>query len=242
MPPRRVAKRRRTGYGNVSLAQNNPSSRVAPYVRGQGGIRNYAPLRTGGFYGPKLNARELKVIDTAAATYQCDTGGTIALISGVTTGTDFTNRIGRKIIIKSIQLRGLVLPEDDETSNTIARVMLVHDLQTNAALPNITDVLDTNNANSFMNLSNRDRFRVLMDKIMPMGRVSTGVGVVFSNGKNTYIVNKYKKVRIEEIFSGTTNAIGSIASGSVYILTTGLSAAGSGAKFVAQARIRFEDP
>jgi len=70
-----------------------------------------APLRTGGFYGlwNGRRADELKTIDSTATT-DIPTAGLVNTISGVAAGTDYNNRIGRKIMMKSLLFRFALSP------------------------------------------------------------------------------------------------------------------------------------
>ena len=170
-----------------------------------------APPRTGGFFG--VTARrtdEKKVIDTAPASYACDTTGSVTLLDGVATGTDYTQRIGRKILLKSLYITGYVAPPGATTvGSNIARIILVYDSQTNGAAPIITDVLNSANAADQLNLNNRDRFKVLMDKRMALGEINTVATQSYSANPSVYNVKKFIRLNHDVQYSGTTNAIGS---------------------------------
>lgn len=228
----RSAKRSRKGKG----------PKKAPVVT----ITGAMPTANRGFrpgYGTRGGAKELKVIDTSEAVYQCDTTGSITLISGVATGTDYQARVGRVVDLKSIQVRGFVYPAvNTGTIDNLARVMIVHDRNPNgAALPTIATILDAVLATAFNNLTNRDRYRVLMDKFIFVGRRQNTATQAFSSNCGTFI-NKYKKVNIRSVFGGTTAAIGSIQEGAIYLVTVGEAAAGVGSAFQATCRVRFTDP
>jgi len=202
-----------------------------------------APPRTGGFFGvaTRRSRDERKVIDVDPATYGANTTGTVTLLNGVATGTDFTDRIGRKIIMKSLYIRGVCKPEDDNIANTLARVLIVYDMQSNGAAPVVTDVLKSATSASQLNMNNRDRFKVLMDKQYAVGKVLDTATQAFAGSPTIHQLKKYKRLNLEVLFNGTTNVIGSIATGSVYMITIGNQAAGLGAEFLVSTRIRFID-
>jgi len=206
-------------------------------------MNSIAPPRTGGFWGVNVRRKteERKVIDVAPGTLVADTTGTITALNLVATGTDFTNRIGRKILMRSIYIRYRVNNFDNTTVNNCSRVILVYDMQTNGALPAITDVLDTIHAESQVNLNNRDRFRIIWDKIHAIGQFDTTATQAIAGSPTIHVGKKYKKLRLETIFSGTTAAIGSIATGGLYLITVGDAAANAGGLFTLSTRIRFED-
>jgi len=198
-----------------------------------------APLATRGFYGPSFRSpAELKVIDTAQATYELSTTPTITLLNGVAQGTEFNTRIGRKITMKSIQIRGYAAIVDSPASGSLNRVMLIYDTQPNGALPAASDVLNANTATSMLNLNNRDRFKVLMDKQFALGFYSAGN--IASNA--SFNLKKFKKLNHDVIFSGSTNLIGVMTSGVIFLLTVGTGVTGTATnKLVASFRIRFSD-
>jgi len=180
------------------------------------------------------------VVDVALANYALDTTGTVALLNGVATGTDFTNRIGRKVCWKSIVITGVCESTNATAAVNLGRVMIIYDSQPNGALPVGTDVLLTASALSPMNLNNRDRFRVIMDKYLTFGIEERGAGTSVAD-KTVNMVHKYKKITYETIFDGTAATIADIQSGSIFILTVGTTAAALGHIMSAQIRLRFTD-
>ena len=73
-----------------------------------------------------------------------------------------------------------------------------------------------------MNLNNRDRFKVLVDKKGQLGSYLTSAGgTIISGAPQNAWWAKYKKCNLETVFSGTTNAIGSMATGAIYICYIG---------------------
>ena len=120
-----------------------------------------------------LGLMEKKVVETASASYACDTTGSVTLVNGMAQGSDFTNRIGRKYTNVAVQLEGYLGPQDSNVGTTKCRIMLIYDAQPNGALPAITDVLTASTSNAFMNLNNRDRFKVLCDENYTLGQSTT---------------------------------------------------------------------
>jgi len=184
--------------------------------------------RTGGFYGNYKqfarggpnSGRELKFIDTEIVGQPIVAAGTITLLNGVSQGTDFTQRIGRKTIIKSvlwncgIRPAGLTGPEGD-----FARLLVVYDTQTNSgSAPSATDILAVSDPFSPMNLNNRDRFHVLMDKKVAMQPVQYTTGALTTGAPRNIYVSKYKKCHKEIIYSGTGGTVGSIQTGAIWLL------------------------
>lgn len=206
--------------------------------------RSVAPLRTGGFWGvSQRRQQELKVLDSNAAGFgsACDTTGAVTLINGIATGTDFNARIGRKIVMKSLYMRGWFRNVDLTCSDSAIRIVAVYDAQTNGAAPTWSDVFTTSDPLAHINLNNRDRFKILYDKSTTLGGISNAATQAFSTSGSHGQIKKYLKLNHEVIFSGTGATVGSIASGSIYILTLGTAAPNDGGYVTISTRIRFVD-
>lgn len=179
-------------------------------------------------------------MDTALASYALDSTGSVTLLNGVATGTDFTNRIGRKVCWKSVLIQGFTQPQDTTVGETLGRIMLVYDTQPNGALPAITDVLLNNDPTSPMQLNNRDRFKIIWDKRVVNGVYNTTATMAVGD-MTIREVRKYKKVNLDTIFDGITAAIADVQSGSIFLLTIGNNAAANGYNLRCTIRCRFVD-
>lgn len=205
--------------------------------------RTMAPPRTGGFWGvrQRIGSRELKSVDVDVATYVADTTGTVTLLNGVAAGTDFTDRIGRKIVMKSLYVSGILKNVDSISGPALCRLLIVYDNQANGAAPVITDVIKTINGVAMINLNNRDRFRIVYDKKYALGGLDNTATQAYSTGSGQFHIKLFRKLNLETLFSGTTAAIGSFATGSLYMLTCSDQAAGAGGIFKLCTRVRFID-
>lgn len=184
---------------------------------------------------------ERKVVDTASASYACDTTGSVTLVNGMAQGSDFTNRIGRKYTNVAVQLEGFLGPQDSNVGTTKCRIMLIYDAQPNGALPVITDVLTASTSNAFMNLNNRDRFKVLCDENYTLSAIDNTASQAFAGSPTAQNISVYKKINLETICDGTTAAIGDVQTGSIFLLTIGSAATGLAFNFVGAVRTRFID-
>jgi len=115
--------------------------------------------RVGGYSFTNVGGKEYNFVDTTV-NQECDTTGAVTLLNGVAAGTSASQRIGRKINIRSIAMN-LRLVAKATTTISDCRIVLVWDTQTNAAAPAITDIYDAINATSMRNISNGSRFRIL---------------------------------------------------------------------------------
>lgn len=213
--------------------------------------RSYAgsmvPLRSGG-YTP--NTVERKVSDIDTGTVQVNTTGSISLLCCPTLGSDMTNRIGRKILMKSVYVRGFVRIDTINVPGTIlqqlCRMVLLVDMQPNGALPAVTDILKEASPVSQLNLNNRDRFKILCDKewiFDHQNLVNTAGASYATAGRSVGIVKKYKKLNIETIFNGVNGGtIADITSGALLMLWIGSNVAGTtDSNAVLSTRVRYND-
>ena len=165
------------------------------------GMGNQTPASRG--YGPNYGmvTWEKKAVDTAQSN-NYGTTPAITLLNGIATGTGINGRIGSKVNLTSIQVRVTVsnpISTSDisggpyTSSGQTVRMLIVADLQSNGALPAASDILqvDQNAAVSVvspMNLANRDRFRVIKDKIFNLGPIAYDNADVEFSGTGPQII------------------------------------------------------
>lgn len=202
------------------------------------------PFRVGGFYGASVRSPgERKVVDTALTDSPFSTTGEVTLLNGVATGTDFTNRIGRRVNCVSVQVNGWIGDGGNavnEVDSTMCRIMLVEDFQTNGVQATITDILSNADPTAFMNLNNRERFKVHFDKkftVPPFNSNTTASDGLFCPVPT---IKFFKKINVPVVFEGTAATIGSISSGALYLVVLGSQAATS-LQLNWSARVRFVD-
>lgn len=238
-----AGKRARVYSGPYRNRAPRSSRRTSAYVRSA-----YRPRANGrrypvkGAIAPYGGRKELKYVDTAAASYVCDTTGTVTCLNLIAVGDDNTTRDGRQTTIKSVQLRGIVHPLDTTTNDTYARVMLVWDNANNSgAIATIAQILTAATSLSFPLIDNSNRFTILSDQTFPVGLLNNTATQAVSNSPNDHLVDLYKKINQVTQYSGTTAAIGSIQNGALLMVTLGNQAAGGGAVAQIATRVRFCD-
>lgn len=206
-------------------------------------------------FRPHPSAVEKKVNDLNTATYQCNTTGSITLLANPVLGSDFNNRIGRKVVLKSVYVRGQLkmdwagaggLPATAGIPAQMARFILVCDSQPNGAAPAITDILVEATAESQLNLNNRDRFRIYCDKTFvfdPVINVQTATQAQLCFNRTIYQLKKYKKLDQEMIFNATNGGtIADVTSGALYMVWIGTVASGiADTNAVVSTRVRYVD-
>lgn len=183
-------------------------------------------------------AQESGYVDTALAVYPCDTTGSIALIPTIAQGTSVNQRVGKKVMLKSIQVRGNVYSGTSSTATDCA-IIIVYDKRPTGVLPAITDILDTANSNSFNKDINAGRFKILRRIDFALtGNISAP-----STGNEMKDASDFFKVNLPLVFKASaTGAIADIEEGAVYLVTVGSNAAGATAGNAALGfRTRFLD-
>jgi len=199
-----------------------------------------------GFYGRyrrQAQTAELKFHDLSPADALITQAGTVITSSCllIAQGTGESQRIGRRITIRSIQWRyDLILPFTTSVSNhDIVRIIVYQDKQTNGATASISDVLETDQYQSYYNLANKNRFRILYDR-----RITQNVAAAAGDGStNDTISNAYqgtwnKRVNIPVEYSGTGGALTDLRSNNIGIM---LLSKNGGSILLSKMRIRFSD-
>ncbi len=203
--------------------------------------------RTGGYYGGgrRMLPTELKFHDVDLDDAVIAGPGTITpSINLIAQGATESQRIGRKCVLKSIMWKyRMSLPEVDAAGtfgpSDLVRVIMYLDKQCNGATAAVTDILESDDFQSFNNLANKNRFVKLMDKSYTFNYQaggSDGAGVI-SGAQVDMNETFYHKCNIPLEFDAATGAITEIRSNNIGVLLlsrNGVCAFGS------KIRLRFE--
>lgn len=205
--------------------------------------RDSVPMRPGGFYGVGQRG-ELKSIDVTLVGEPISQTAHVALLNGVATGTDYNARIGRQTKMKSIYLR--VTFEYRTLSGAIGdfiRMLVIYDRQPNGVALTAANVLQGGSYIDPINLDNRDRFSVIADKMMTFNPVQYSTALPSGGNPANKHVKIYKKMNLTTQYSGTGATVGSIQTGSVYIILLGANYAAGNEMIRTDyySRIRFVD-
>lgn len=181
----------------------------------------------------KTPKQELKAFDTAFLGNNFHTiAGVPAfqLLNPVVNGAELYQRVGRKLYMKSLHIRGNIVQTATSTQD-IGRILVVYDSQCNAAAPAIAALLQDSNAGaatnalSEINLTNRARFKILRDKqiIFPSATLAGGVQTnqAFQEQyEHSFSVNEFIKLGgLEAEYNGVNAGnIGDITSGAIFLV------------------------
>lgn len=216
--------------------------------------------------GPRPDGAELKVIDQAQSVVLGinGTGGPTGisswnrlLLTAVVQGTDLTSRVGRKILLKSWYFRCHLATSEVAAASYgagLTRFVCVYDKQANGAAPTISDVLGAGvtgtaapDVTTPINLNNRERFIVLMDKaVYTGGGINTAAGIPsLATERQDVFIKKFKKLDLPVVFNNqNTGTIADTNTGAIHMFvgtTTEATAAPQGPVCEYLSRLRFYD-
>lgn len=204
-----------------------------------------APVATRGF---TRTSPEQKSFDQGILTFSFGSTGDFTQLLFPASGGDINQRVGRKLTIKSIYIKGRVSPEAASTLPTAAdipashaRMIIFVDYQPNGAVPVLTDLINVQSPSAQLNLGNRERFKVLCEKnyiFDPFQRVASYQN---SGGRACHLVKKYCKLNIDQIWSGPTGAITDLKTGAIYMFWISNNVAPQACVFTGTTRVRYID-
>jgi len=244
-PPKRA---RYAGFAG-KVAGVNSSSRVGRALRrSAASIRAMVVpgyTRASGYYGrfsrSSSDDGELKFFDTALA-WDYDTTGEQVVTGGslnaIAQGDAQNNRIGRKCVIKSIQIRGYnyFVPTTTATASALVNMYLVLDTQANGSPPAATDLFEsTQLTTSMLNLSNSNRFRILKRWVVAFNS-NAGATTAYNNVVKPLEFSMKCNIPIE--FSGTTGVTAEVRSNNLSIIA-GAVLQDDKVSFTGTCRLRF---
>lgn len=147
------------------------------------------------------------------------------------------NRIGNKIIIKSIQLKLDFTLGFGPAPADIYHLYLIQDSQCNGTLPVAADVFIAAGpmGTQLRTIENGARFRILKHFVVKLDSTAPGVG----GGDGDYIQEEcYIKCNIPIVYSSTTGVIAEVRSNNLFMV---YGSSGGTATATGNARIRFTD-
>lgn len=178
--------------------------------------------------------QELKAFDVAYTNINFETvagpPGQTPALNAMINGSEIYQRIGRKVYMKSLHIRGWIAPIATGLSD-VGRIIVYYDSQPNAAAATIVNIIQDSNAAaattalSEINLTNRQRFKILRDHQIQFPSVSDAAGVLTNEAfpetyqGHTNIEMFIKLKGLEAIYNSTNGGtIADITSGAIGII------------------------
>lgn len=169
-------------------------------------------ITTGGYIAPLWNYLDA-VIPTTWQMANCPVI--------IQQGTSANGRIGNRVLIKEIMVRGILsLPSQTNVTNMrdTVDIALIEDTQCNGAQPNATDIFYRDIRDSFLNLNNNNRFKILYRKTFMFntdGIVPTGAA--YSSSPLRVLVDINVRCNIPITYSNTTGALSERRTNNIYL-------------------------
>jgi len=123
--------------------------------------------------------------------------GSMQELSNIAQGDEYTNRQGRSVLCKSLELNGWMVQNASATT-TILRIIIFRDNNADGSTPVSTEVLTSNNTYSLRNPEphNMKRFNILLDKVYTFDSAKSKIAkfsffknmnshIKFANGANS---------------------------------------------------------
>lgn len=162
-------------------------------------------------------------------------------LNALANGADAWQRVGRKILLKSVEMKIQVQPRAVTVSTDFPlerlRMLVVYDKGGSGVIPFLSDVIQdvspagvfSSNNRSFQNQNNKDRFIILKDKLITYpGYTTSGLTNIITNpdpwgGESQYDWNMKFKIPLNKmtIYSGTTAVTASINTGALTFYVVG---------------------
>lgn len=183
-------------------------------------------------------SKEAGYFDVNAGSYVLDSTGSVTLLNPIPQGATVTSRVGKKIMLKSLQVRGRIANGSTAVINDTA-YFIVYDKRPNGVLPAISDILTSASPSVFNNDDNAGRFVIIkrVDAVL-IGSTTTPTEAT-AKDQTWYIGLRGMPTTYKSLGTG---AIADIEEGALYLVTIGNTAAGTAAAtLTAGFRTRFVD-
>lgn len=211
---------------------------------------------------------EVKVLDVTPTTHLLGNGMILTYLNLVREGTGFWNRVGRKICMKSLYVTGFITPTFANAAalaEDYNRIIVFYDRQANGAPISYDNLIQSvpqdgvtfsSLAFDHVNMNNRERFIILMDRRIVTAPIGiNGVTAVNNNIVNDsnlsgndegYKITRYIKLQDLEthyLSNSVPMTIADITTGALGILTIAVNATGNSRayNFNYTTRLKFYD-
>jgi len=178
---------------------------------------------------------ELHAIDVTTSSEVISVTPVFALLNGCTRGDDVADRTGRRIHMKRLDYYINVWQKTTAPLQNV-RVWVFYDRRPNGAICAFTDLMTSAAVTCQPNFSNRDRFKILLNKIFTFPPIAGGAGV------NQLIHGSIRLNLPVDFGSGNAGTVADMGIGSLYLVAIGESGTGNSANDMrAVTRVTFSD-
>lgn len=221
-------------YKKISggYSRRRPNYRKRMMARRGGLVPAYS-----GFHPRSFMRGEWKYID-ANLSAPMNTVPVYTLMNALAPGTGASQRVGQNVLIRSLELRGYLAADGGAANSQTVRWLVLLDRQTNGAVPAaVTDFLNPGTVNGLRALTNRKRFKILLDRTSVLSPFTQdGAQSKF------HIYMKFRRPIKVEFNGGVAGTIADIATNSLFFVAMGTEAAGAtDGLYAVTFRIRYTD-
>lgn len=216
----------------IGTYRASPMKKIKTVSRARPGARyGWTPMKSGVRYPPI----ELNYVDYYNTNVSFSTTSQVLLLNGMTLGSGPSQHIGLKAYLRSIEFDFVAYNGGTATLN-YGDAWLVYDQSPNGAAPTMSNIIDPNGDN-FINLVNRDRFKILKHFCITL----CGNSATPSSGEEIKQFRGYLKMNEEMVFnSGNAGTVADIQTGALYFVCKGAIVAGTGASIISiNTRVRY---
>lgn len=196
---------------------------------------------------PKALKLEVKTVDTACS-MNFDNNSAVAscmqLVNTIPTGTLTTQRIGKRVSLKALQIRGVVNAGSSQANYHVTLILVwIKTPNQSATLPAATDILVTQSSLALNNRNNASKFKIVRRwDFKTQGSTSTS-----NSGNEIQNIDEYvtfKQGKFQSCWTGTSTAgtIAEFEQGALILFSVGPAANDTTTPtFVGNTRVYFED-
>lgn len=192
---------------------------------------------------------ESKFFDTTLTNTNVTTSGVItnASLNLIPQGVTESTRVGRKCVVKSVHLRGMVTLRQSTNGAQCAdrfRMIVYLDKQANGATATVSGddgLLSSAVIDSFRDLNNTGRFYVLSDKTFAMNPAAAEGNAAVNICERIYHLQLNKRCNIPLEFSSTTGAISELRSNNIGVMCIASETVVNVSQVRYTTRVRFTD-
>lgn len=199
---------------------------------------------------PSFTTAEQKYLDTTQFTQPFNNTGPVLLLNGMPSGSGYAQRVGRKVAGVSLELRAGIYPTaTNQAAYDAVRYAVVYDRSPNGSAAAYADVFEndatsTSSVFSLPNISNKERFKILLSKTITTNPTSGAVTLGQAQDP-TLLAGVHHYIKLGKAltqFLGDAASISSMSVGSLLLFTFGAQAAGVHTyALVGTTRFTYED-
>lgn len=163
--------------------------------------------------------------NVAPANYPANSTGHVFHINWIAQGVSSHQRVGKKIRMKALQMRGRWIAPSTIASTTysVCYYMIVYDKRPTGVNPSVSDIMQNTSETALTNTDNNGRFTILRRKDMAQPQRTNGLSQI-----REYLTNEYISLKnLPTVYKSTgTGSISDVEQGALYLVLGGNQAAG----------------